>query len=904
MEENFYKEIVENSQIGYAYHKIICDNEGVPCDYEFIEVNRAFEKLTGLKGSDLIGKSVSDVLPIIRNDRFDWIEFFGSVAINGGDKEFEHYCEPLNRWYKGRVYSPKKNYFITLFDDALMQRKALEEALSDEKYFEVIYDVNPDAILTIRLNDGIVININAAFAEELGYSRGELVGRNCNEAKILVNPINYNKITSELAEKQLFTSNEISFRRKDGSTFTGLVSGKAVAISAGLCGFYNIHNIEERKRAEDALAASESRYRRLFESVKDGIIIFDAESGVILDANPYLLGLLGYERKQLINKEIWEVRPFNKILEDRDEFMGLQEKDAIRYKNLSLQTLDKRLIAMEYSCNKYVVDEHKVVQCNFRDITDRKEAEESVKKRLAELETIYTISSTLRTAETTEGMLTLLLDEILRILDTTDGAVCTCQPSQGQFRFITARGWFYGLEDAFLKSAEGITGKILATKNTVVSKEFAKDSLMEPNKEMPEGWGGVCLPLKADEEVVGILFISVPIPREITSEELKLLTSLTDIAGTAMHRIGLFEKNLRQLEQLKALRNIDRAISSSMDLRVTFRVILDEINRLLNVDAAGILRLDIHTGILKYEAWRGFRITDPAKLRLYLGEGLAGRAVMERKSIRVVDLQEIVGDPAQGPLLEKENAHSYYAVPLINKGRIEGVLEVFHREPMDTDEEWLEFLETIAGLTAMAIDNAEMVHTMANTNFKLIQAYDKTIKGWAHALDLRDKETEEHSQRVTEMTVNIARAMGFSEEELAHVRRGSLLHDIGKMGIPDTILLKPGKLTEEEWVIMHKHPVQAFEMLSTIEYLRPALDIPYCHHEKWDGTGYPRGLKKQEIPLAARIFAVADVYDALTSDRPYRKAWTRDKAIEYIMNESGSHFDPKVVEMFYREVGR
>ncbi len=410
--------------------------------------------------------------------------------------------------------------------------------------------------------------------------------------------------------------------------------------------------------------------------------------------------------------------------------------------------------------------------------------------------------------------------------------------------------------------------------------------------------------MKADEEVVGILFISVPIPREITSEELKLLTSLTDIAGTAMHRIGLFEKNLRQLEQLKALRNIDRAISSSMDLRVTFRVILDEINRLLNVDAAGILRLDIHTGILKYEAWRGFRITDPAKLRLYLGEGLAGRAVMERKSIRVVDLQEIVGDPAQGPLLEKENAHSYYAVPLINKGRIEGVLEVFHREPMDTDEEWLEFLETIAGLTAMAIDNAEMVHTMANTNFKLIQAYDKTIKGWAHALDLRDKETEEHSQRVTEMTVNIARAMGFSEEELAHVRRGSLLHDIGKMGIPDTILLKPGKLTEEEWVIMHKHPVQAFEMLSTIEYLRPALDIPYCHHEKWDGTGYPRGLKKQEIPLAARIFAVADVYDALTSDRPYRKAWTRDKAIEYIGNESGSHFDPKVVEMFYREVGR
>ncbi|MDP2662145.1 MAG: HD-GYP domain-containing protein, partial [Dehalococcoidia bacterium] len=169
------------------------------------------------------------------------------------------------------------------------------------------------------------------------------------------------------------------------------------------------------------------------------------------------------------------------------------------------------------------------------------------------------------------------------------------------------------------------------------------------------------------------------------------------------------------------------------------------------------------------------------------------------------------------------------------------------------------------------------------------------------ALDLRDKETEGHSQRVTEMTVDLARAMGTPEAELAHVRRGALLHDIGKMGVPDSILFKPGSLTEDEWVQMRKHPTYAYDLLYPIAYLRQALDIPYCHHEKWDGTGYPRGLKGEQIPLAARIFAALDVWDALTSERPYRPAWEPERALELVRSTSGSHLDPKVVEAFLRQ---
>ena len=163
---------------------------------------------------------------------------------------------------------------------------------------------------------------------------------------------------------------------------------------------------------------------------------------------------------------------------------------------------------------------------------------------------------------------------------------------------------------------------------------------------------------------------------------------------------------------------------------------------------------------------------------------------------------------------------------------------------------------------------------------------------------MRDKETEGHSQRVTELTVRIAHAMGMSEAEQGHIRRGALLHDIGKMGIPDNILLKPGKLNDEEWEIMRKHPVFAHELLSPIEYLRPALDIPYCHHEKMDGTGYPRGLKGEQIPLSARIFAVVDIFDALSSDRPYRPAWPREKVLAHLLSLAGSHLDTKVVDIF------
>jgi PAS domain S-box-containing protein len=352
----------------------------------------------------------------------------------------------------------------------------------------------------------------------------------------------------------------------------------------------------------------------------------------------------------------------------------------------------------------------------------------------------------------------------------------------------------------------------------------------------------------------------------------------------------------RQIGRLAALRNIDAMIGASPDLRLTLNVILDHVVGQLGADATAVLLLDGRSGLLKYGAGLGFRDKGIEFTRLELGESHAGRAALERRAVYLPDFAKEANGRAA--LLVGEDIAAYYALPLVAKGQVKGVLEVYGRRPLNPHPEWVDFAEALAAQAALAIDNAGMLQDLQRANMELMLAYDSTLEGWSQALDLRDKETEGHTRRVTVATVRLAQSIGVPSTELVHIRRGALLHDIGKMGIPDSILLKPGPLSKEEWEIMRRHPVYAYRMLSPIPFLRPAIDIPYCHHEKWDGSGYPRGLKGEEIPLAARIFAVVDVWDALRSDRPYRRAWSEEQVREHISKLSGTHFDPEVVTAF------
>jgi putative nucleotidyltransferase with HDIG domain len=402
-----------------------------------------------------------------------------------------------------------------------------------------------------------------------------------------------------------------------------------------------------------------------------------------------------------------------------------------------------------------------------------------------------------------------------------------------------------------------------------------------------------------ERELIGSLVaITRGEQRRFTKEDLLLLEGLADQAALAITNTRVYKDARRRLEHLQALRAIDLAISSNHDLQETLDVVLKQITGQLDVDAAVILLLDGTKQTLEFGNSRGFNTSMLRYTSLRIGEGMAGRAALERQIVSVRDLRSDPHTLFNAPELAKEGLVSYYAAPLIAQGQVRGVLEIFHRSLLDPDVEWLSFLEILAGQAAIAIESTSLFEDLKRTNEELSNAYNATIEGWSLALDLRDKETEGHTRRVTELTLELAQSFGFSERELVYIRWGALLHDIGKMGVPDRILLKEGPLSPEEWVIMRQHPVYAHEMLRTIQYLQLALDIPYAHHEKWDGSGYPRGLKGEEIPLAARIFAVVDVWDALTSDRPYRAAWSREKTLSHIQAGEGAHFDPQVVHRF------
>ncbi len=317
----------------------------------------------------------------------------------------------------------------------------------------------------------------------------------------------------------------------------------------------------------------------------------------------------------------------------------------------------------------------------------------------------------------------------------------------------------------------------------------------------------------------------------------------------------------------------------------------------MSVDAAAILLYNPKTQLLEYAAGSGFSTHAIENTRLRLGESYAGKAALERKMVAASDLATPFSK-FRTPNMHLEGFTDYLGIPLIAKGVVKGVLELFSRTPLPTDTEWMSFLDSMAGQAAIAIDNATLFDEVQQANINLRRAYDATIEGWARALELRDGETEGHSARVADMTVQLATAFDLKDDEMVNVRRGALLHDIGKMGIPDHILLKQGALTEDEWAIMRKHPVYARQLLSSIEFLQDAIDIPFSHHEKWDGSGYPEGLQGEEIPLAGRIFAVVDCWDALRSDRPYRKAWSDKDTWEYIEKNAGKEYDPKVVAKF------
>lgn len=539
------------------------------------------------------------------------------------------------------------------------------------------------------------------------------------------------------------------------------------------------------------------------------------------------------------------------------------------------------------------------IQRELRDAKVRKEHTQ----RERELEAIAAVGSTLRKAKTLDDMLSRLLVNTLEIVNVDSGSIWLYDEAVEEIKLTVQQGPNTKDRNTSFHSGDGIPGYVVKNRMGIVSPEFRSDPrLPEKNRaNLPKGVGGACIPLYSNEDIVGVILMYINLPRELSAGEERIINALAEIGGNAIQRTRLLEQSIKQIDRLNSLRTIDVSIGS-LDLQKALSVVLNEVILQLKVDAAAILLLRPETNHLVYSASQGFRTEAIQTTDLPVGKGHAGQAAQDKRIIFIKDLRTSNDSFSRKKLHEEEGFTAYYAVPLISKNITKGVLEIFNRAPLHINMDWLNFLDILSWETAIGIDNSLLFESLRLSNMNLEMAYNATIEGWSHALDLRDKETEGHSLRVTEMALKLSSRFGMNDEQLINVQRGSLLHDIGKMGVPDNILLKPGPLTEEEWEIMRKHPQFAYELLTPISYLHQALDIPYSHHEKWDGTGYPRELKGEEIPLAARIFAVVDVWDALTSERPYRPAWSREKAIDYIQAQSGVHFDPQVVEVFLESI--
>jgi PAS domain S-box-containing protein len=536
------------------------------------------------------------------------------------------------------------------------------------------------------------------------------------------------------------------------------------------------------------------------------------------------------------------------------------------------------------------------------ELAAREEAEAQVRRQAEHAEALAHMAARLSAQLDLETVAQTACEEIARALEAPVVLLSLYDERQAVFKLAAAYGLPPELQQTASPFPRALYNEFVPAPGSLVSVPDLQALPSLPDQELYTRLNlRSCLVarLAREEKLIGTLTIlTLNDVRIFPGAELALLEAAAYQVAQAIANAQLFASAEQRLQHTQALRNIELAITGSVELRLTLKIILEQVTSELQVDAADILLLEPTTETLEYAAGSGFISPQIRQTRRRVGEGQAGRAALTQRTVHIPDLSQASPRLARTALLTQDKFIAYFALPLLAKGQLKGVLEIFHRAPLDAEPEWLEFMEALGGQAAIAIDNATLFTDLQHSNIELRQAYETTIEGWSAALDLRDKETEGHTQRVTELALRLGRQLGFSNEALIQMRRGALLHDIGKMGVPDQILLKPGKLTDEEFAIMQKHPGFAYDLLSPISYLRPALDIPYCHHEKWDGTGYPRGLKGEQIPLAARLFAVVDVWDALCSDRPYRQGWPLEKVRTHIRGLAGSHFDPQAVDAF------
>jgi len=863
-------------------------------------------------GQGLTGTICATGKPLLIND---YINGNQVAAIHFGDKEHVRsiLAVPMSlgekligmlsaQSYKSGAYSIEDQSLLEMLSAhaaVAIQNARLHSAIREsEEKFRLITDNISDTVFLMNM-DFKIIYMSPSLEKAHGYSKDEI---NAMSIRQFMTPESYSRLR-QIFDEDITENNianaisrlshpiEIEFVRKDGSMFWSENKFEFVRDAQGKPeGIIGMgRDISDRKQSQKALIESEAKYRSLFEYVLDGVCRTTPE-GEVLAVNPALVKMLEYDSmEELLNTN--SVRNWWANAQDREVWKAELQRlgELSNYEVIFKTKTNKKIVFLNnVRIHRNELGEIQYYQGTLTNITERIQHQR-------ELEALTALGEALRSADTPSQMLPVILDQVMGLVQAQGVALATLDENTDDIVINTKAKEADEIQIIPLGVSEGITGRVFQSGKTFTTDNISANPDIYLGGAFRNATAGACIPLTASGKVINALWVFRDY--EFEADELRILEAIADMAANALQRASLFEKTTLQLRQLTSLQAIDHAITGSMDLNVTLNILLDQVISQLNIHTASVLLFNPISQTLEYSASKGFSVENLKKYRARRGGGLASQAAtkMEVVSCELTECTDY-------PFLAEAGYITYMAVPLIAKGQVKGVLELFHRDRLVTTPEWRNFFETLATTAAISIDSATLFSDVQRANIELSMSYDATIEGWSRALDLRDQETEGHTQRVVQMTLELANDLGITGKELMHVRRGALLHDIGKMAIPDSILLKPGPLSDQEWVIMRQHPVYAYQLLHPIPYLRQALDIPHCHHEKWDGSGYPRKLKGTQIPLAARIFAIVDVYDAITSDRPYRKALSDKDAMDYIRNNTGTHFEPKVVDAFFKYI--
>jgi PAS domain S-box-containing protein len=768
---------------------------------------------------------------------------------------------------------PAENIFIALYDET--------QGIISYPYYQDQFDQPPEpskrehglTAYVIRTGDAQLVD-PARFEELIASGEVESVG----SASIdwLGVPLKIKNRTFGMIAVQSYTEG-IRFTEEHKNLLEFVSDQIAMAV--------------ERVRNEETIRISEKRYRDIIEDQTDLICRF-RQDGSLTFTNQAFCDFFSIEREDVPGSSIFSILPQARF--KRKSKRAPRADDRLPAESFDQEHVrkDGSLHWLQWKTRTIFSETGELVEIQSvgRDITEQQ-------LRHREMELIARITSTTRFTHSTPEMLDEVLDKISDMIK-VDALGFSLYGAKGEGMTLDyVRGIWKDCNHTAIPISHAVIGELFRTRGIYLNNRVNLPSATQPQNDLTRDLTGVAgIPLVSEDTPIGMLWLGKK--SIITNEEVRLIQSVGNITANGLHRINLFEKTQERLRRLTTLKTIDLAITSTVELKVILDILIDQIVNQLNVDAASIWLYDPVTQMLEYSAGRGFHSSHFKNYRLRLGESHAGRVALERKREIVQNLDEINDTMTDFYKKLGEQFASFIAIPLIAKGQVKGVLEIFTKRRLTGDTEWLEFMDSLGGQAAIALDNATMFERLQRSNIELSMAYDATIDGWARALEMRDQETIGHTRRVADLTIGLVKILNDERLDIEQVRRGVMLHDIGKMGIPDRILLKKGKLTPDEWKIMRMHPAYAYDMLHSVPNLRKLVDIPYCHHEKWDGSGYPRGLKEEEIPLSARIFTIVDVWDAIRSDRPYRPAWPEKRAIDYVRMGSDKQFDPQLAKLF------